>query len=357
MTDRRSSPLAMPLKFMLWLCSLIYGAIVRLLSTGYEKRFFIPYKADPKVISIGNITVGGTGKTQAAMTMAKMLESIGKKPAILIRGYGADEYKMLQEELRDIPILVGPDRIKNSKRAFYDFGVDTVILDDGFQHYKIYRDLDIILVDATNPFGNHELIPRGILREPITALRRAGVIVVNKVDSASAKIAEAYSAIDKFGGDASVLEAIYKPLGFYDIPLTLNPSPRRGEGRGEGKFERGLECVKDKKVCLVSSIGNPGYFKENILKLGVASIESEFEFMDHYNYKKEDFFKIEKECRLLGVDFIIVTKKDAVKIKRLLSMSGWLDIPMLVLEVDFMITKNKKVLYDRLFRVYSGKAA
>jgi len=332
----------MPLKFALWLCSLIYGIIVKLLSTGYEKRFFIPYKADPKVISIGNITVGGTGKTQAAITMAKMLESMGKRAAILIRGYGADEYKMLQEELKDTPILVGPDRIANSKRAFYDFGVDTVILDDGFQHHKIYRDMDMVLVDATNPFGNHELIPRGILREPITALKRADIIVINKADSRSARLDEAHEAINRFGKPDCVLEAVYKPVELYDIAT--------GKGRG-------LNIIEKKKVCLVSSIANPGYFRQNVAGLGAEAIESEFEFMDHYNYKREDFFKIEKECRLFGVDFIVVTKKDAVKIKRLLSMSNWLDIPMLVLEVDFVITKNEKVLHDRLSRIYSTQAA
>lgn len=336
MTDKITGPLVGPIKFVLWVCSLIYGAVVKVLSTGYEKNFFISYKADPKVISIGNITLGGTGKTQATISIARILESFGKRVAILIRGYGADEYKMLEEELGDVPILIGPDRVENSKRAFYDFGADTVILDDGFQHYRIHKDLDILLLDASNPFGNHELVPRGILREPVTALRRADVIVLTKVDSKSARLNEANTAINRFAKPNPVLEAVYKPLNIYELD--------------SGKSV-GLECVNKKRVCLVSSIGNPFYFKENIMRLG-AEVELEFAFLDHYDYKRSDFVGIGKEARFLGVDFIIVTKKDAVKLKRL-ALSGELDIPILVLEVDFSIMKNETFLYDRLSGLYS----
>jgi tetraacyldisaccharide 4'-kinase len=337
MTDKRNDPLAQLLKFILWVLSLMYGMIVRILSGGYEKKFFIPYKADPKVVSIGNITVGGTGKTQAAITISKILESSGRRVSILIRGYGADEYRMLEEELKDVPILVGPDRIKNSKRAFYDFGVDTVILDDGFQHYKIYRDLDIVLVDATNPFGNLALIPRGILREPINALKRADLIIINKIDAEHVKLGEVNDVIDRFGKASCVLKSVYTPLNLYEIA---------------NNKAAGLRCIDRKKVCIVSSIANPEYFKQNIARLG-AQIELEFTFLDHYNYKKEDFVRIEKECKFLRLDFIIVTKKDAVKIKRL-ALSSEMTTPILVLEVDFSIITNKELLYDRLSRIYSN---
>lgn len=339
MTDRLGGPLFAPLKFILWALSLVYGIIIKVLLTGYEKKLFTPFKADTKVISIGNITVGGTGKTQAAVSVARILEASGRKPAILIRGYGADEQQMLREELKDTPVLVGPDRIKNSKRAFYDFGLDTVILDDGFQHFKIHRDLDIALIDATRPFGNHELIPRGILREPITSLKRAGLIIVTKVDSDIAKTGEVYSVIERLGMKDRVVEAVYKPLNFYDLDT----------GRPEG-----LQRVRGKKICLVSSIANPSYFRQNILKLG-ARIELEHEFLDHYDYKKSDFIKIGRECAVLGIDLIVVTKKDAVKIKRLaLANEVEVAVPILVFEVDFAVTKNKELLYDRLSGVYSS---
>lgn len=337
MTDKRSGPISTPLKFILWLCSLIYGVAVKVLSAGYEKKFFIPYKADPKVISIGNITVGGTGKTQASIAIAKILGSQGKRVSILMRGYGSDEYMMLQEELRDIPILIGPDRIKNSKRAFYDFGVDTIILDDGFQHYKIARDLDIVLLDSTNPFGNYKLIPRGILREPITALKRADLIIVTKVDLNSSRMSQIYGVIASLGKQDCVLESIYKPLNLYNI------------SSGE---KAGLNFIGNKKICLVSSIGNPAYFKYQIVQLG-GQVELEFTFLDHYNYKRKDFYNVERECKFLEAEAIIVTKKDAVKIKRL-SLANEISIPILALEVEFEIIKNKEILNDRLSRIYTS---
>ncbi|MDD5449859.1 MAG: tetraacyldisaccharide 4'-kinase [Candidatus Omnitrophica bacterium] len=338
MTDKRGGPVSSALKFLLWICSLVYGLFVGILSRGYEKKFFTPYRPDPKVISVGNITVGGTGKTQAVITLANILiERYGKRPAVLIRGYGADEFRMLQEELKDVPVLVGPDRISNSKRAFYDFGADTVILDDGFQHFKIRRDLDIVLIDAMQPFGNGRLIPRGILREAPGALKRADLIIINKTDAEGAKMEEIYRTLEGMGKASCVLEAVYKPFDIYDL----------GRGRSIG-----LKSIEEKRLCLVSSIANPGYFRQNILNLG-GRIELEFTFMDHYNYKEEDFSRIGEECRLFDAEFIIVTKKDAVKIKRL-SLWGDAAIPILVLEVSFDIVKNENRLYDRLSGLYNG---
>jgi len=337
MVDRKGGLVAFFLKLILWICSLIYNVIVRILSGGYDKKVFIAYRPDPKVISIGNITVGGTGKTQAAIDIARLLESRGKKVSVLIRGYGTDEYMVLQEELKDCPILVGPDRIENSKRAFYDFGIDTIILDDGFQHWKIAKDLNIVLLDATNPFGNYQLIPRGILREPISALKRADLIMITKVDTTPSKRGEIYGVLDALGKNDCVLEAIYKPLGFSEI---------------SGGRKRELEFVKGKKVCLVSSIGNPYYFKEKIKQLG-AGIELEFVFLDHYHYMKEDLYKIDGECRFLDIEVIITTKKDAVKIRRY-CLGNQMATPILVLDVNLEITKNKQILDERLSRIYNS---
>ncbi len=347
MTDKRSDPVSNFIKWQLWLFSLCYGAAVRGIRRGYEKGFFTPYKADPRVISIGNITVGGTGKTPASIAIAKLLDAGGRRASILIRGYGADEYVMLQEELKECPILVGPDRIENSKRAFYDFGVDTVILDDGFQHWKIKRDLDIVLLDATNPFGNSELLPRGILREPVEALKRADIIIVTKVDSEFEKRDEIYGALKALGKDGPVLESVYKPVDIYEI----TPPVREGKGLPAPR-SMGLKAVDKKSVCIVSSIGNPVYFKQQLVRLG-ARVDMEFVFMDHYNYRKEDFYAIDKECKLLGIEFIVVTKKDAVKIKRL-ALSHEFSTIVLVLDIEFLITNNKKVLDERLHRLYSS---
>jgi len=335
MTDRRAGPAAAVLKGVLWVLSLMYGAVVKIMAGGYEKNFFVPYKADCTVISIGNITVGGTGKTQAAIGLTRILEAKGKRPAVLLRGYGADEYMMLQEELSDIPILVGPDRIASARRAFYGFGVDTIILDDGFQHWKIARDLDIVLLDATNPFGNYRYIPRGILREPVSALTRADLVIVTKVDAEAVRMDEIYRVLETLKKADSVVEAVYKPLELYEIT--------RGSAVGLG-------AIDTKKVCIVSSIGNPSYFRQNIARLG-AQIEVEFVFLDHYTYKRRDFQRIGYECKFFGVDYIVVTKKDAVKIKRL-AVAAPLSIPIVALDVEFVIVKNRGLFDDRLSGLY-----
>ena len=212
-----------------------------------------------------------------------------------------------------------------------------MILDDGFQHWKIERDLDIVLIDAMNPFGNYRLLPRGILREPVTALKRADIIIITRTDAQPARLEEIYMVIGQAGKTDSVIESIYAPRGLYEI----------SKGR-----EMGLKIIDKRKICLVSSIGNPAYFRQKIERLG-AAIEMEFTFMDHYNYKKRDFYKIDRECKFLEAEFIVVTKKDAVKIKRL-ALSNEVSIPILVFDVEFEITKNKRILDERLSGIYSN---
>ncbi|MCP4298897.1 MAG: tetraacyldisaccharide 4'-kinase, partial [Proteobacteria bacterium] len=144
-----------------------------------------------KVISVGNITTGGTGKTPLVEFTVKYLGEIDRKVAILSRGYGGenpsqegdemvnDECLALIENLQDVPVLAGRDRVKNGERAISDFGVDCVVLDDGFQHLKLKRDLDVVVIDALNPFGGENLIPRGSLREPLQNLERADVFIIS----------------------------------------------------------------------------------------------------------------------------------------------------------------------------------
>jgi tetraacyldisaccharide 4'-kinase len=341
MTDKIRGPLASPLKFILWLGSLVYAVFVGALAKGYDKKFFTPHRPDPRVISVGNITAGGTGKTQVVIAIARQLRSQRRSVAILIRGYGADECRMLQEELSDVPVLVGPDRIRNSRRAFYDFGADTVILDDGFQHRRIARDLDIVLLDATDPFGNRRLLPRGLLREPIASLGRADIIIITKADYKKAALPRIYDELEKLGKGKEALEAVYEPLDLCNIYDEGRPLP--------------LDTIAGKKICLVSGIANPSYFRQNIVELG-GRIELEFNFMDHYEYSLKDFHRIDRENTFLGVDFTVVTKKDAVKIRRL-ALSGSLSAPILVFGVNFKVTKNKKVLDDRLSGLYTDKVS
>jgi tetraacyldisaccharide 4'-kinase len=216
-------------KSFLWILSLIYGLIVRLLVLFYRGR---RYRLDCKVISVGNITVGGTGKTSLVEWICRYLKKQGHRVAILSRGYKretpnlkfqipnyetmGDEPYMLQMRLEGIPVIVDADRIRAGRRAVNIFKADTVILDDGFQQWRIAKDLEIVTIDATRPFGNGQLLPRGILREPLSSLARADILVLTKTNL-SHKTSGIREALYSWSPKASVFESSHEPAGFYDF--------------------------------------------------------------------------------------------------------------------------------------------
>ena len=183
MVDKKNGFTASIMKGVLYVASFFYGLLVKVIR---PINIFAAKTLPCKVISVGNITLGGTGKTPMACMLAKALEKEGRKVSVLIRGYGDDEWKMLKRLLGDIPVIVGRDRVSTGRKACNELKRDTVILDDGFQHWRVRRDFDIVLVDSTYPFGNRRLFPRGILREDVRDLRRADIIVLTKTDMAPA---------------------------------------------------------------------------------------------------------------------------------------------------------------------------
>ena len=182
--DKRKGALAAFFSFFLLLISFIYGFFVKLTLRCYQMKLFKSYRPGCRLISVGNISWGGTGKTPLVEALAKFLQQEGKKPAVLIRGYGKDEIYMLKDKLKDIPVLAGRNRIRTARYALKHYGADTIILDDGFQHWRLERDLDIVLIDVKFPFGNRSLTPRGILREPLSSLSRADVFGLTNSDLA-----------------------------------------------------------------------------------------------------------------------------------------------------------------------------
>ena len=190
MHDRTNDLLSQVVKPCLLILSYAYGFLLKAHYFFYKVNLLKSYKSQIAIISIGNITLGGTGKTPFTIMLAERLtQKNKKKTAVLIRGYGEDEWKMLEERLGKygIKVFVGRDRVKYAKQAL-QYGACSLILDDGFQHRRLRRDLDIVLLDSTNPFGNRHLFPRGILREPLDSLRRADIVVLTKVDKAKENI-------------------------------------------------------------------------------------------------------------------------------------------------------------------------
>src|SRR5438876_5539483 len=166
-----------------------YGSAVHLRNWCYDRGWLPTHRPPVPVISVGNLTAGGTGKTPCVEYLARFLQARGLRPAVLSRGYRGngrpnDEALILEANLPDVPHLQGKDRVTRASQAVRVFGADVLILDDGFQHRRLRRDLDLVLIDAMNPWGHGRLLPRGLLREPISSLRRADAVIVTRLDQA-----------------------------------------------------------------------------------------------------------------------------------------------------------------------------
>lgn len=357
-TDKYSGFIVFPIKAFLWILSLIYGLVVRVLVFFYR---FSPYRLNCKVISVGNITLGGTGKTLLVEFIAKYLKQRGYKVAILTRGYKrkvasndsrttshetmGDEPYMLFKRLGDIPVIIDADRIRAAKQAIRDYAVDSVILDDGFQQWRIKKDLEILTIDATNPFGNRQLIPRGILREPLSSLKRADVFILTKTNINSDRLGKIKDFLSSINPPAAVIESMHKPVEFYRIDKNdelLNTDILRG-----------------KTVTLVSGIADPGSFESLITSLGINTGLS-FRFPDHHRYLESDLEKIIKESKNKNIDTVITTEKDAVRLSPYLLPTTYLPcrqagylLDFLVLRIELKMVKNEQEFLNRLLRLYN----
>ena len=215
---------------------------------------------------MGNITVGGTGKTPLVVKIAQIYKQNKLKPVILTRGYmgrgvagnnkQSDEAAMMREILPDVPILSGADRIKNAEQFLKNNQADVFILDDGFQHWRLARDLDIVAIDATNPWGNGRLLPRGILREPLAALRRANLLILTKVDLGREQTGLIRKRLAAIGCAQQLIETVHRPARLMDLKTGMS---------------RELETIAGQRVCAVCSLGAPAAFAATLTQLGQKS--------------------------------------------------------------------------------------
>jgi len=340
MTDKKKGIVWLPCKFILYLASLIYWAAIFIRVVLYKFGIFRSEDVPIKVVSVGNLTLGGTGKTPFVIRLARILkDEIRKSPSVLIRGYGWDEQAMLKKDLPDIPIFVDEDRAKSAHRAIALYGCDIAVLDDGFQHWELERDLDIVLIDSRNPFGNNHLFPRGILREPKESILRADIVVFTKMNKKLCDIEQVKEEMLGMNSELVFMEAIHKPTEICDTKT---------------KKAFGLDWLAKKRVMLLSSIGDPGYFEETVRDLK-ADVVEHIIFNDHHNYTEADSEHIIKRCNERSFDIIVTTEKDAVKINRLhLTFANY---TVFTLMVEMEITSGKEILIDRLHSLYTDKAS
>ena len=323
------------MRFFLIPFSLVYYFIISLRNFFYNSGIFKTHELDARVISIGNITWGGTGKTPVVASIAKSLLRKGKKPAILLRGYGRDEARLLSRLAPKLPIMPGKNRIITGAKAIKKHSIDTLLLDDGFQHRRIKRDIDIVCIDATNPFGNGLVIPAGSMREGMSALKRADIFLITKIDLVQDS-SLLLKRLKKINPDSVIAKAIHRPDYFYRL---LDGQPV------------GIEGLKNKDIALVSAIGNPVAFEKTISNLGLK-FKRHFLFRDHHWYTKRDVKKIEDCCRKNNITAVITTEKDAVRLKAVSCQA--LSVSFVVLHIELKIIDNEQGFYDRLFGLYSS---
>ena len=351
--------------FVLFLGSQAYKAAVNLRLLSYELGFSGKERLNCFVISLGNITVGGTGKTPTAQRLAKEIRDMGYRVVILNRGYRAkfygevgivsdgknlkmdatqagDEAYMLAKHLPNVPVLIGARRAVTGQYAIENFGAEVVILDDGYQHWQVIRDLDILLIDAVSVFGNGHLLPRGTLRESISHISRASVCLLTKVDQAAEGSRDLIRrTVRKYNPSAQIVESIHEPRCL--IPLAEWSTNLAGEGIS-------VDTINGRRVMAVSAIGNPASFERTLRDLG-AEIISSLRYPDHHDYTVMEMEDILRQADSFAAEMIIVTEKDAVKIPEEVAAETW-SIPIFVISVEVKFQSGasdfKKFLRERL---------
>jgi tetraacyldisaccharide 4'-kinase len=345
------------IRVLLWFLkqlSRIYLVIVQLRLWLYVKGILRHNTLGCQVVSIGNLTVGGTGKTPVVEVFARELQKEGRRVAVLSRGYkktepkfgskvidkllfrdkrqpprvvsdgkkllldsamSGDEPYMLASNLPNVAVLVDKDRVKSGRYAINKLGCDTLVLDDGFQYMGLKHGLEIVLVDRTNPFGNENVLPRGILREPIENIRRADFVFITKSDGTGTD--DLKKRIRLLNPDAEIIECRHCARHLKNVFSGAT---------------HGLQYLNGLKVFALSGIAVPAGFEAELEKRGATLLEK-IRFVDHHRYTQQEIIDIINRAKEAGADAIITTEKDAVR----LPMLGRCDVPVLFLRVDIEI--------------------
>lgn len=321
----------------LWALSLPYGLGVRVRNRAFDWGWKKSVAAPVPVISVGNLTVGGTGKTPCVEYVARFLRDRDVRVALLSRGYGAvkgpnDEALVLEQNLPDVPHLQGPDRLELARIAAEELESEVLVLDDGFQHRRLQRDLDLVLIDATDPWGLGYLLPRGLLREPIKGLRRAHLALLTRCDLVPESAREEIrTKIKRLAPELSNAESRHRPAGWIN-------------SKGE---TQALEAEKDRPLAAFCGLGNPEGFRQTLKNLGREPVAWRA-FPDHHAYTRADIEDLRSWARQLPSDAMLaVTQKDLVKIG--LDRLG--ERPLWALKIELEITRNKDVLDALLEKV------
>lgn len=300
----RRGPLAAAARLGLRVASGPYGLAVRARNLAFDRGWKTAHAVGVPVVSVGNLTLGGTGKTPCVEYVARFYRELDVRVAILSRGYGAeggrnDEAMVLEENLPDVPHLQDPDRVGAARRAVEELESELLVLDDGFQHRRLHRDLDVVLIDATRPPTRDHLFPRGTLREPSGGLRRAGAVVLTRCDQVAASEVEAVRAwlARRFPGKP-VATAEHRPVELLG-----------------GTDAEPVESLQGRAVGAFCGIGNPAAFRHTLEALGARVVELRA-FPDHHAYTRGDVEALSRWADRMPPDTgLATTQKDWVKLR------------------------------------------
>ncbi len=361
--EERRGTRARLVRAVAYLCSKVFQVLIKARRFLYNVRILRDSTLGVQVIAIGNLTVGGTGKTPVVEKFARELRDQGRNVAILSRGYrskptpfhirlwhkillrddttpprvvsdgksllldsemAGDEPYMLASNLKDVVVLVDKDRVKSGRYAIEKFGCDTLLLDDGFQYWKLRgRRQDVVLVDRQQPFGNERLLPRGTLREPPSHLARASVIFITKSDGDSSELRQ---LISQYNPTAGIIECIHHPLYLEDVFTGQRI---------------GLEYLKGRKVASLSGIAQPESFEQSLVRLGADLVYSK-RFADHHRFTQQEVLNAINRCKKRQAEIIVTTQKDAVRFPKL----DRRDLPIYFMRVEIKILSGAKDFQD-----------
>ena len=336
-------------RFPFTVVSWCYGGVSALRRWFYRKGLFSKKKVACPVVSIGNITAGGTGKTPMAIYLAEQWHEKGVKVGIVSRGYRrknkaavvlvsegtgpcttpdavGDEPYLMAERLKGVPIVVAADRFLGCQELIARFGVEVILLDDGFQHLRLHRDVNLLIIDAANPFGNGHLLPRGALREPHSQIKRGDWVIFTRADEGLA-MGELMRRVAPF--QTRMLQSRFEATALIDLCTDECLSP---------------SVLSGKQVLPFCGIGNPDAFLNQLALLG-AKPEHPQLFEDHHDYQAHDLAAVRAAAETAGIEWIVTTEKDAVKIKAFLTGCQ----KVYALRIGPVFTHDLEPLFSRLF--------
>jgi len=317
----------------------LFGAAARARGALYAAGLLPVARAAAPVISVGNLAVGGSGKTPAVLEVARRLGALGRRVAILSRGYGArrsdarvasdgrgallpageagDEPALLARRLPGVPVLCGPRRAELARRAVEELGADALLLDDGFQHRALARDLDVVVADAANPFGNGRLLPRGPNREGTAALERAQLGWLSRADQAEPDALDRLRALVERATGRPPVESRHAPTDVLDGPLARSFGP---------------SALGGARVLLLAAIGRPAGFRRTLRAMG-AEVAVERVFRDHHPFTEEELGEVFAAARAAGCVAVATTEKDAIRLPPRWAADGRLRVVRIEAEV------------------------